>query len=513
MSKTDQTDTEWYKDAVFYELELCAFCDSNADGIGDLQGLTQKLPYLQQLGVSAILLHLSPPPRLVQTLHPPERHGLMLPVYGTADEFAICVREAHGRGMRIVVDIALDGTSANRPCNTASTDTGAESSLTWQAHQWLFLGADGLAVSCSPPAVGSTRRERERDTDASCHDALRALRRVIDQHYPGRILIGDTDDPPSRAASYFGTRDECHVVLNAISAALLIALHLEDRRKLVELLVEDLGIPEQAQWALFLRNHDELPLNAFARDDKDQLLAAYAHDVEMRSSHGIRRRLAPLLENDRRRIELAYGLLLSLPGSPIVYYGNEIGMGDNVYLAEHDSVRTPMQWSNYRNGGFSTADPARLCAPLNADPIYGFQAVNVEAQQRQRFSLLNWLRRLIAVRQQRQVFGRGDVEVLEADNQAVLAYIRRHAAENVLVVANLSGTAQAVELPLEASADSQPVELLGGGTLQQVGWGPYPITLAPYGFYWLNLASPVRRHKDRAASNETLERSLDGTAA
>jgi maltose alpha-D-glucosyltransferase/alpha-amylase len=315
------------------------------------------------------------------------------------------------------------------------------------------------------------------------------MRELINGHYADRVLLVETNPLLDGVAANFGDGDECHMAFNAsLMPRLLMALKREDRTPIVQILRRTTGIPSSCQWALFLRHHDELSLESCTDSERDEIYEAYASEPQMRFKGGIRRRLAPLFENDRRRVELAYALMCSLPGSPVIYYGDEIGMGDNVYLDGCNGLRTPMQWSGDRNAGFSRGDPARLSIPVNAGPVYGHQVVNTEVQKRQSFSLLNWMRRLIAVRRQHAAFGRGSIEFLEPRNQTVLAHVRRHGDEQVLVVANLSGKAQSADLSLSFYAGAQPVELLGGASFRRIGAGPYSLALGPYGFYWFLLS-------------------------
>ena len=350
---------------------------------------------------------------------------------------------------------------------------------------------DGLRLNAIPDA---DERDRTRlDPPRPVHVLLKALRDMVDRRYPDRVLLVEVNRWPEDVLAYFGDGDECHMAFNfTLMPRLLIALKREDRRPVVDVFHETPAIPSGCQWAHFLRNHAELTLDMCTDPERDDLYDAYAADPQMRLNRGIRRRLASLLDNDRRRIELGYGLLFSLPGTPFVYYGNEIGMGDNIFLGGRNGVRTPMQWSADRNGGFSQADAARLYAPVNADSVYGYLGSNVEAQERQPCSLLNWMRDLIAARQRHATFGQGPTEFLDADNRRVLAYLRHGADDDILVVANLSRRAQAVELALGRYAGSPPVEIVGGTTFPPIGVGPYVLSLGPYGFYWFSLGR-IRR--------------------
>jgi len=351
---------------------------------------------------------------------------------------------------------------------------------------WLDVGVDGVKLDGMLNLVEGEGHGGGKQPEP--HTLMKEMRAPINEHCANRVLLAETNRLPDDAVTYFGDGDECHMAFNvSLMPRLLMALKQEDRRPVVQSLRDTPDIPAACQWALFLRGQDALSLALCTDSERDATYRAYAVDPHMRVNGGIYRRLAPLFENDRRRLELGYALQLSLPGSPVIYYGNEIGMVDNAYLGDSAGVRTPMQWSGDRNGGFSHADPVRLHAPVNADPVYGFQAVNVEAQQRQPFSLLNWMRRLIAVRRQHPAFGRGTIEYLEPRNQSVFAHVRRHGDERILVVANLSGKAQSVDLLLSQYAGTQPVELLGGTSFRRIGAGPYSLALGPYGFYWFLL--------------------------
>jgi maltose alpha-D-glucosyltransferase/alpha-amylase len=352
---------------------------------------------------------------------------------------------------------------------------------------WLDAGVDGMKLDGLP---NLTRYERAGGgTLFDMRTIVKQARAMIDGHYADRVLLAEPARSAHDVVAYFGDGDECHMAFNvALMPRLLMALNQEDRRPLVQMLRHTTDIPASCQWALVLRHHDELSLESCTATEREGLYRAYAPEPQMRFNGGIRRRLAPLFENDCRRIQLAYALMCSLPGSPVIYYGNEIGMGDNVHLDYCNGLRTPMQWSGDRNAGFSHADPARLSIPVNAGPVYGYPLVNVETQKRQPFSLLKWMRRLIAVRRQHPAFGRGTIEFLEPRNQTVFAHVRRHGDEQVVVVANLSGRAQSADLSLSFYAGVQPVELLGGTRLRRIGAGPYSLTLGPYGVFWLLLS-------------------------
>ena len=352
---------------------------------------------------------------------------------------------------------------------------------------WLDQGVDGMRLDAVPYLI-----EREGTSCANLpetHDVLRGLRREMDARYSNRMLLAEANLWPADVAAYFGDGDECHMAFHfPLMPRLFMAMRQEDRHPISEILYQTPDIPATAQWAIFLRNHDELTLEMVTDEERDYMYQTYAADPQMRINAGIRRRLAPLMENSRRRIELMHGLLLSLPGTPVIYYGDEIAMGDNVYLGDRNGVRTPMQWTADRNGGFSRADPARLYAPLIMDPVYGYQSVNVEAQERSPFSLLNWFRRIIGLRQQHRTFGRGAVELLRPDNRHIFAFIRRLEAEDpILVVANLARTMQPATLDLTKYAGLVPVEMSGNIELPRISESPYFLTMGPYAFYWLAL--------------------------
>ena len=365
---------------------------------------------------------------------------------------------------------------------------------------WLDQGVDGLRLDAVPYLI-----ERDGTSCANLpetHEILRELRRDLDARYPDRMLLAEANLWPTDVIAYFGDGDECHMAFHfPLMPRLFMALRQEDRHPISEILYQTPEIPSTCQWAIFLRNHDELTLEMVTDEERDYMYQAYAADPMMRVNAGIRRRLAPLMENSRARIELMHGLLLSLPGTPVIYYGDEIGMGDNVYLGDRNGVRTPMQWTADRNGGFSRADPARLYAPLIMDPVYGYQAVNVEAQDRSPYSLLNWMRRLIALRQRHRAFGRGAIELLRPENRRIFAFIRRFDADDpILVVANLARTMQAVSLDLARFAGLVPVEMSGGTQLPRITEAPYFLTLGPHGFYWLALQRPGASAPDAPAA-------------
>ena len=452
----EDMDSQWYKDAVLYELDVRSFSDGDGDGVGDLPGLTDKLDYLQDLGVTALILGLSPQAPERQDAHHVAGHPSAC---GFVQDLERFLPEAHARGIRVITELLVSQLSdqALNVEHPRLRTRGAES------HAPLVGRGGGRADTCRH-SQSCRWRNSHRQRLAETHRLVKEMRALIDQQYAERVLLARTTHSPDDATTYFGDGDECHMAFNlSLMARLLIALNSEDRRPLVQGLRGTLEIPASCQWALFLRHQDELNLGDVCADAERAAIDQALLSIPRRgSTRGVCRRLAPLFDNDRRRIELGYGLLFSLPGSPVIYYGDEIGMGDSVEVAAARACETPMQWSDDRNRGFSQADPARLYAPVNADPVYGYRAVNVEAQRRQPFSLLNWTRRLIAVRREHAAFGRGTIDFLDPRNPSVFAYVRRHGDERILVVANISGHAQSVDLFLGPYAGAQPIDLLGG---------------------------------------------------
>jgi maltose alpha-D-glucosyltransferase/alpha-amylase len=541
-----EDDPLWYKDAIVYELHVRAFHDSAGDGIGDFRGLSEKLDYLKDLGVSALWLLPFYPSPLKDDGYDISDYTSVHRAYGTLADFKHVLREAHRRDLRVITELVLNHTSDQHPwfqrarrapAGSAwrnfyvwsdTTDRYREariifkdfesSNWTWDpvagahywhrfySHQpdlnwnspavwkamlrvldfWLDLGVDGLRLDAVPYL-----HEREGTTCENLpetHAALRALRRHVDRRFRGRMLLAEANQWPEDAVSYFGAGDESHMAFHfPLMPRMFMALRMEDRYPIVDILNQTPAIPEECQWALFLRNHDELTLEMVTDEERDYMYRVYAHDPQARINLGIRRRLAPLLGNDRRQIELMTGLLLSLPGTPVLYYGDELGMGDNIFLGDRNGVRTPMQWSADRNAGFSRANPQRLYLPVIIDPDFTYEVVNVQAQSDSAHSLLWWTRRLIALRQRFKAFGRGSLEVLMPSNRKVLAFVRRFERENVLVVANLSRFAQFVELDLPSARDSLPIEMLGRTPFPRIGERPYLLTLAPHSFYWFEL--------------------------
>jgi len=538
-------DRLWYKDAIFYEVHVKAFYDSNGDGIGDFPGLIQKLDYLQESGIDTIWLLPFYPSPLKDDGYDIANYTDVHPSYGSLEDVKLFLEEAHRRRMRVVTELVINHTSdqhpwfqearrsRDNPCRDwyvwsdgddryrdariIFTDTEL-SNWAWDpiskqyywhrffSHQpdlnfdnpavreevwkimkfWRDLGVDGFRVDAVPYLI-----ERE---GSSCenlpetHDVVRFLRRRLEENYPCNFLLAEANQWPSDVCKYFGSGDEFHMAFHfPLMPRMFMALKLEDRKPIIDILARTPEIPETCQWGLFLRNHDELTLEMVTEEERDYMYDEYAFDKTARLNLGIRRRLAPLVENDRRRIELMHAMLFSLPGSPIVYYGDEIGMGDNIYLGDRHGVRTPMQWSGGWNGGFSAADPERLYLPTISNPLYGYQGVNVESQSRSEHSLLCWMKRIIRIRKSTRVFGRGSIEFLQPANHRVLTYVRQFGGESVLVVNNLSSAAHAVELDLERFHGAIPIEMFGGNPFPRVGRTPYLLTLGPYQFYWFRL--------------------------
>jgi maltose alpha-D-glucosyltransferase/alpha-amylase len=540
-------DPEWYRDAIIYQLHIKAFCDSNGDGIGDIPGLISKLDYIQQLGVTAIWLLPFYPSPLRDDGYDIADYTAVHPSYGTIDDFKRLVEGAHERGIRLITELVINHTSDMHPWFQRArqappgsperdfyvwSDTEARyqgtriifvdsetSNWTWDktagayfwhrfySHQpdlnfanpqvfdeivaamrfWLDLGVDGLRLDAVPYLCEEDGTNNE--NLPATHDVLRRIRTEIDANYPDRMLLAEANQWPEDTRPYFGEGDECHMAFHfPLMPRMYMALAQEDRHPITDILRQTPDIPEGCQWALFLRNHDELTLEMVTAEERDYLWKTYAVDPRARINLGIRRRLASLLDNDRRKIELLNILLFSMRGTPVIYYGDELGMGDNFYLGDRDGVRTPMQWSIDRNAGFSRADPQRLYLPLLMDPIYGYQAVNVESQQSDASSLLNWTRRMVAVRKNHRAFGRGSVEFVYPSNRRVLAFLRELDGETILCVANLSRSAQAAELDLSRFRGCVPIELTGGSSFPPIGEGAYVLTLPAYGYFWFVLA-------------------------
>jgi maltose alpha-D-glucosyltransferase/alpha-amylase len=544
--KDSARDPGWYKRAIIYELPVKSFFDSNNDGIGDFPGLIDKLDYIESLGVTCLWLlpFFSSPLR--DDGYDIADYRQIHPSYGTLDDFKRFVAAAHARRLHVVIEFVLNHTSEGHewfqrarraPAGSVERDyyvwsdsdqkyrdariifvDSERSNWTWDPlaqayywhrffhHQpdlnfdnpvvlqelldildfWLELGVDGFRLDAVPYLVEAERTSCE--NLPGTHAVLKAIRRHLAERWPHCMLLAEANQWPADVRPYFGDGDECHMAYHfPLMPRMFMALHLEDRHPIVEIMQQTPAIPDVCQWALFLRNHDELTLEMVTDDERDYMYLAYSADPQARLNLGIRRRLAPLMGNNRRRIELLNSLLFSFPGTPIVYYGDEIGMGDNTFLGDRNGVRTPMQWTSDRNARFSRADPARLYSPVIMDPIYGYQAINVEAQERDGSSLLQWMKNLIGLRKLFPAFGLGSLEFLHPANKKVLAYVRRHAEDTILCVANLSRTVQPVELDLSAFAGVTPVEMLGYTEFPVVGTLPYFLTLGPYGFYWFEL--------------------------
>jgi maltose alpha-D-glucosyltransferase/alpha-amylase len=537
---------DWYKDAIFYEVYVRGFYDSNSDGVGDFRGLTAKLDYLQWLGVTCIWLLPFYESPLNDGGYDISDYYAVLPEYGTVADVKEFLTAAHAKGIRVIADLVINHTSDRHPwfqdarrsrlspkrdwyvwsdsdqkysqARIIFSDT-ERSNWTWDeqaeafywhrffSHQpdlnydnpevrqamlavvsfWLDLGVDGLRVDAAPYLF--EREETNCENLPETHEFLKTLRAFVEDRYPDAFLLAEANQWPEDVVQYFGDGDEFHMGYNfPIMPRLFMALRQEDRRPIVEILERTPEIPPSCQWGMFLRNHDELTLEMVTDEERDYLYDEYARDPRMRLNLGIRRRLAPLMDNGRRRIELLHGLLFSLPGSPFLYYGDEIGMGDNIYLGDRDGVRTPMQWTADRNAGFSKADFARLYFPLIMDPVYGYQAVNVEAQQRYSTSLLNWVREMIHLRKRHPVFGRGTIRLIKPENRKVFAFARSYSDETVLCVFNLAQWAQPVELDLSNYEGRTPIEMMGQARFPLIGASPYQLALSPRGFYWFLLA-------------------------
>ena len=541
------SDPTWYKDAVIYQLHVKSFFDANNDGIGDFAGLIEKLDYLAEIGVTAVwLLPFYPSPRRDDG-YDISAYRAVHPEYGSLRDVRRFIEEAHARGLRVISELVVNHTSDQHPwfqrARRAKPGSAArnfyvwsdddrkyagtriifidseKSNWTWDeeakayywhrffSHQpdlnfdnprvfdevmavmrfWFDMGVDGLRLDAVPYLV--EREGTNNENLPETHAILKRMRKEVDEHYPDRMLLAEANQWPEDIQEYFGNGDECHMVFHfPLMPRMYMAIAQEDRFPVTDIIRQTPDIPANCQWAVFLRNHDELTLEMVTDNERDYLWNVYAADRRARLNLGIRRRLAPLLERDRRRIELMNSLLLSMPGTPIIYYGDEIGMGDNIHLGDRDGVRTPMQWSPDRNGGFSRADPATLVLPPIMDPLYGYEAVNVEAQWRDPHSLLNWLRRMLVVRRAHLSFGRGSLRFLTPQNRKILAYLREHGTETLLCVANVSRTAQAVELDLNEFEGRTPVELLGGTSFPRIGQLSYMLTLPPFGFYWFQLS-------------------------
>jgi maltose alpha-D-glucosyltransferase/alpha-amylase len=559
-------DPDWFKRAVFYEVLVRGFSDSNGDGTGDLRGLTDKLDYLAWLGVDCLWLPPFYPSPLRDGGYDISDYQGVLAEFGTIDDFTALLKSTHERNIKVIIDFVMNHTSDQHPWFQASRsdpDGPFGNYYVWSDHDtrypeariifvdtepsnwtfdpirkqyfwhrffshqpdlnfdspdvqqamidalrfWLDLGIDGFRLDAVPYLFerDGTNGENLPET----HEFLKRLRKEIDRDYPDRVMLCEANQWPDDVVQYFGDPatdgDECHMAFHfPVMPRIFMAVRREQRYPISEIMEQTPTIPANCQWGIFLRNHDELTLEMVSDEERDYMWAEYAKDPRMKANIGIRRRLAPLLENDINQIELFTALLLSLPGSPVLYYGDEIGMGDNIWLGDRDGVRTPMQWTPDRNAGFSTCDPGRLYLPVNMDSIYGFQVTNVESQTRNSSSLLHWMRRMIRVRKANPAFGLGTFTDLGGSNPSVLAFVRIFGDDIVLCVNNLSRFAQPVELDLRPWERSEPIELMGGTRFPAIGELPYLLTLTGHGFYWLRIprnqvsdAEPERGQRPR----------------
>jgi maltose alpha-D-glucosyltransferase/alpha-amylase len=549
-------DPLWFKRAVFYEVLVRGFSDSNGDGTGDLRGLTDKLDYLQWLGVDCLWLPPFYPSPLRDGGYDVTDYDDVLPEFGTIEDFKVFLDAAHSRGIKVIVDVVMNHTSDQHPWFQASRsdpDGPYGNYYLWEdddtrypdariifvdtepsnwtfdpirkqyfwhrffSHQpdlnfdspdvqqemidalrfWLDLGIDGFRLDAVPYLF--VRDGTNGENLSETHDFLKRLRKEIDRDYPDRILLCEANQWPADVVEYFGdpatNGDECHMAFHfPVMPRIFMAVRREQRYPISEIMAQTPEIPDNCQWGIFLRNHDELTLEMVSDEERDYMWNEYATDPRMKANIGIRRRLAPLLENDINQIELFTALLLSLPGSPVLYYGDEIGMGDNIWLGDRDGVRTPMQWTPDRNAGFSTCDPGRLYLPVNMDSVYGYQVTNVESQTRNGSSLLHWMRRMIQVRKANPAFGLGTFTDIGGSNPSVLSFVRAFGDDIVLCVNNLSRFAQPVELDLRPWEGAEPIELMGGSGFPAIGELPYLLTLGGHGFYWLRI--PHHAHAD-----------------
>jgi maltose alpha-D-glucosyltransferase/alpha-amylase len=559
----DRSQQDWYRDAIIYQLHVKAYQDANGDGIGDFAGLMQRLDHVQNLGVTAIWTLPFYPSPLRDDGYDISDYRSVNPSYGTMKDFKAFVAEAHRRGLRVITELVINHTSDQHPwfqkARRAKPGSAArdmyvwsdtdekypetriifldteQSNWTWDPvanaffwhrfyhHQpdlnfdnprvlqevlkvmrmWLDMGVDGLRLDAIPYLV--EREGTNNENLPETHDVLKAIRADLDKHYPDRMLLAEANQWPEDTRPYFGDGDECHMGFHfPLMPRMYMALAQADRHPITDIIRQTPEIPDGCQWGIFLRNHDELTLEMVTEDERDYLWKFYAEDSRARINLGIRRRLAPLMKNDRRKIELLNSMLLSMPGTPIVYYGDEIGMGDNYYLGDRDGVRTPMQWSADRNAGFSRANPQQLYLPTIIDPVYGYQALNVEAQAGDPSSLLNWMRRMIAVRKQHSAFGRGSMSLIYPRNRKVLAYLREYEDDLILCVVNLADAAQAVELDLARFRGRVPIEMTGRSAFPPVGDLPYMLTLPAYGFFWFLLTDHERAPSWHEPMPETL---------
>ncbi|HJU67995.1 MAG TPA: maltose alpha-D-glucosyltransferase [Gemmatimonadaceae bacterium] len=542
-------DPNWYKDAIIYQVHVKAFVDSNADGYGDFAGLTSRLDYVQSLGVNTIWLLPFYPSPLKDDGYDIASYEEIHETYGLVEHFKSFLKEAHERGIRVITELVINHTSDQHPwfqrarsapkgsperewyvwsddpnkykdARIIFTDTeksnwawdGIAQQFYWHrffSHQpdlnfenpkvieavinvmrfWLRMGVDGLRLDAIPYLV--EREGTSCENIPETHVVLKQLRAAMDAEFPNRVFLAEANQWPADVRPYFGDGDECHMAFHfPLMPRMFMAVRREDRTPIVEIMARTPKIPDNCQWAIFLRNHDELTLEMVTDEERDYMYREYARDKRMRINLGIRRRLAPLMDNGRRQMELMNALLMSMPGTPVVYYGDEIGMGDNIYLGDRNGVRTPMQWSDDKNAGFSDGDNAALYSPVIVDPPYGYHTINVEAQERTSTSLLRWMRRLIGVRKAQKAFGRGTQEFLHPANKRVLVFLRRYENETVLCVNNLSRYAQPVELDLREFSGLVPIELWSCEPFPAIGDLPYFFTMAPHGFLWFRIVAP-----------------------
>jgi maltose alpha-D-glucosyltransferase / alpha-amylase len=545
-----ERDPSWYKTGVFYELYVRSFYDSNADGFGDFRGMIEKIDYLEWLGVDCIWLLPFYESPLRDGGYDIADFYSILPEYGNLNDFMEFLDVAHQRNIRVIADLVMNHTSDQHPWFQESRKPGSDkrdwyvwsddneryadariifidtekSNWTWDeeagayywhrffSHQpdlnydnpevqeqmlavlkfWLDLGLDGFRLDAVPYLY--EREGTNCENLPETHEYLKRVRKEIDNSYEDVVLLAEANQWPADVVQYYGNDDECQMCFHfPLMPRMFMSARRQVRYPMVEILNQTPEIPENCQWGIFLRNHDELTLEMVTDEERDYMYNEYAKDPRMKLNLGIRRRLAPLLENSRDQIELFHAMLLSLPGTPILYYGDELGMGDNIYLGDRDGVRTPMQWTGDRNAGFSRADFAQLYLPVLLDPVYGYQSVNVEAEMRDTHSFLQWLRRILTVRKQHPVFGLGSFEALDPHNAAIFAYVRTYGDDVVLAVNNLSGRAQAAELDLGPWAGKYPIELLGGERFPRIGELPYLLTFPPHGFYWFQLSNEGER--------------------
>ncbi|MCD4812546.1 maltose alpha-D-glucosyltransferase [bacterium] len=560
-----ENDPLWYKDAILYELHVKAFCDSNGDGIGDFKGLVEKLDYLQELGINCIWLLPFYESPLKDDGYDISDYRSILPEYGTMKDFKRFVREAHKRDIRVLLELVINHTSdqhvwfqeARLSKKSKKRDfyvwndeplkkykdariifmDSENSNWAWDAHSkqyywhrffshqpdlnydnpivcrtmlnilsfWLNTGVDGFRLDAVPYLFerDGTNCENLPET----HEYLKSLRQHLDRKYKNKVLLAEANQWPEDVRPYFGEGDECNMAFHfPLMPRIFMALRKEDSQPIVEIMGKTPAIPENCQWAIFLRNHDELTLEMVTDDERDYMYTEYAKHPKAKLNLGIRHRLAPLMNKGRRQIELLHSILFTMPGSPIIYYGDELGMGDNVYLGDRNGVRTPMQWTGDRNAGFSKADTAQLYAPPIVDPVYGYQAINVEAQQRTPTSLLNWMKIFISTRKRHKAFGRGSLEFLKLNNNKVLAYFREYQDEVLLILNNLSRYSQPAEMDLSKYKGYTPVSLIGNVRFPKIGDLPYFITFGPHTFYWFRLEEPaIQKEADAptVAKNES----------